>query len=105
MTRTLGCCREEQQTARLNDQQRVARAVIGVASLAIAAHARRRPGALSSVCAAGAGWFGISHLVAAQTRYAGCPELGAISSLALRRDVQVGCVPWRAADRWLGIAA
>lgn len=103
--RSLGCCGQEEQTARLNDHQRVARVVIGVGSLALAARARRRTGALSSVCAVGAGWFGLSHLVAAQTSYAGCPELGAIPSLVLRREVQVGCVPWKFADRWLGLAA
>jgi hypothetical protein len=103
--RSLGCCGQEKLTARLNDQQRVARAVIGVGSLAVAARTRRKTGALSSVCAVGAGWFGVSHLVAAQTRYAGCLELGAILSLALRREVQVGCVPWRAADRRLGLVA
>ena len=102
---SLGCCGQEEQTARLNDQQRVARAVIGVGSLAVAARTRRKTGPLSFVCAVGAGWFGVSHLVAAQTGNAGCPELGAILSLALRREVQVGCVPWSAADRWLGLAA
>jgi hypothetical protein len=100
-----GCCRHEEHSPRLNDQQRVARAVIGVGSLVIAVRARRRPGALSALRVASAGWFGISHLVAAQTGYSGCPELGAIPSLVLRRDVQVGCVPWRLADRWLDLAA
>lgn len=99
-----GCCGPQEQTARLNDQQRVARMVIGLGSLALAARARRTPVALSSVCAVGAGWFGLSHLVAAQTGYAGCPELGAIPSLILRREVQVGCVSWSLADRWLGLA-
>lgn len=55
-----GCCGPQEQTARLNDQQRVARMVIGLGSLALAARARRTPGALSSVCAVGAGWFGLS---------------------------------------------
>jgi hypothetical protein len=65
--RSLGCCGQEEQTARLNDHQRVARVVIGVGSLALAARVRRRTGARSSVCAVDAGWFGLSHLVAAQT--------------------------------------
>ena len=42
-----------------------------------------------------------SHLVAARTGYPGCPELGAIPSMLLRRDVRVGCVPWRILDRRL----
>lgn len=99
--RALGCCGEEDQMARLNDRQRVARVVIGVGSLALAARARRTSGAAGSACAAGAGWFGLSHIVAAQT---GCPELGAIPSLVLGREVRVGCVPCRLADRWLGLA-
>ena len=44
------------------------------------------------------GWFGASHLVAAATAYPGCPELGAVPSLLLRRSVKAGCVPWRWLD-------
>jgi hypothetical protein len=47
--RSLGCWGQEEPKARLNDQQRVARAVIGVGSLAVAARTRRRTGAVSSV--------------------------------------------------------
>jgi hypothetical protein len=44
-------------------------------------------------------WLGVSHLVAAITRYRGCPEIGAIASLLLRRRVLTSCKPWEAFDR------
>ncbi len=62
-------------------------------------------GVLSALGAAAASWFGASHLVAARTGYGGCPELGAIPSVILGREVQVGCVPWRIADRRLGLSS
>jgi hypothetical protein len=46
-------------------------------------------------------WFGISHLVAAQIGYRGCPELGAIPSVWLGRPVGTGCGPWDRIDRLL----
>jgi hypothetical protein len=70
----------------------------------IAALAARRSGMIRVLGAPGAGWLGASHLVAARTGYAGCPALGAIPSLIRGRDVQVGCVPWRIADRELGLS-
>jgi hypothetical protein len=102
---TLGCCASEELPGPLNERQRSARTIVGIASLGMATLAARRAGALGVLGAAGAGWFGASHLVAARTGYAGCPELGAISSLVLRRQVHVGCVPWRAVDRRLGLSA
>ncbi len=45
------------------------------------------------------GWFGVSHVLAALMAYPGCPEPGAVPSLVLRRDVKIGCGPWR----WLGV--
>jgi hypothetical protein len=102
---TLGCCSVEELPEPLNDRQRNARTLVGVASLGLAVLAARRAGALGAVAAAGAGWFGASHLVAGRTGYAGCPELGAIPSVVVGRDVAVGCVPWRIADRRLGLAA
>jgi hypothetical protein len=48
-----------------------------------------------------AAWFGASHLVAAATGYRGCPELGAIASLVLRRRVSTVCKPWERFDEWL----
>lgn len=100
-----GCCNADQLPEQLNDRQRRARTVVGVASLGLAALAARRSGRLRAWVAAAAGWFGASHLVAARTGYAGCPELGAIPSMLLGRDVHVGCVPWQIADRRLGLTA
>jgi hypothetical protein len=102
---TLGCCSVGELPEQLNDRQRSARTLVGVASLGLAVLAARRPEALGLLGAAGAGWFGASHLVAAGTGYAGCPELGAVPSLVLRREVQVGCAPWRIADQQLGLTA
>jgi hypothetical protein len=47
-------------------------------------------------------WLGLSHLVAAVTAYRGCPEVGAIPSLLLRRHVTTTCAPWERLDRRLG---
>jgi hypothetical protein len=44
-------------------------------------------------------WLGVSHLVAAATAYRGCPEVGAIASLVLRRHVITTCAPWERFDR------
>jgi hypothetical protein len=44
-------------------------------------------------------WLGVSHLVAAATAYRGCPEIGAIPSLLLRRTVITNCTPWERLDR------
>jgi hypothetical protein len=44
-------------------------------------------------------WLGVSHLVAAATAYRGCPEVGAITSLFLRRHVITTCAPWERLDR------
>jgi hypothetical protein len=101
---SLGCCTVSQLPGQLNERQRSARTVVGIASLAIAAFAARRSGVICVLGAACVGWFGASHLVAARTGYAGCPELGAILSLVGGRDVQVGCVRWRIADRALGLS-
>ena len=43
-------------------------------------------------------WLGLSHLVAAVTSYRGCPEVGAIASLLLRRQVITTCRPWEHLD-------
>lgn len=100
----LGCCGVDELPQRLNDAQRRARTVVGLVSLAAACLAVRRGGPVAGITAAGAGWFGLSHLVAAGTGYPGCPELGAIPSLIAGREVRVGCVPWRIVDRKLGLA-
>lgn len=100
----LGCCRVEDLPQRLNDGQRRARTLVGMVSLATAYMASRHRSPSAALVAAGAGWFGLSHLVAAGTGYPGCPELGAIPSLLARREVRVGCVPWRIVDNRLGLA-
>jgi hypothetical protein len=86
----------------LSGRQRWARAWAGLGFLGLAS-------ALGAVAAASwailwlfsavAAWFGLSHLAAAATGYAGCPELGAIPSLLLRRHVSTRCVPWENIDR------
>ena len=98
-----GCCGADEFPDQLNDRQRRARTIVGIASLGLAALAGRRAGVPGALAAASAGWFGASHVVAARTGYAGCPELGAIASVLLRRDVHVGGVPWQIADRRLGL--
>lgn len=98
-----GCCDADELPGQLNDRQRRARRIVGVASLSLAGLAARRAGVSGALAAAGAGWFGVSHLVAARTGYAGCPELGAIASLLLGREIHVGCVPWQLADRRMGL--
>jgi hypothetical protein len=50
-------------------------------------------------------WLGISHLVAAATAYRGCPEVGAIPSLILRRRVITSCRPWEQIDQRIEPAA
>jgi hypothetical protein len=44
-------------------------------------------------------WFGVSFLVASVTGYPGCPEVGAIPSLVLRRDIRTRCRPMERIDR------
>ena len=78
---------------------RAVRGFIGVVVLALAAWVPFWP--LSVL----AGWFGASHLVAAATGYRGCPEMGAIPSLLLRRRVSTVCKPWERFDQWLERAA
>jgi hypothetical protein len=101
---SLGCCTVEVLPQLLNDRQRSARIFVGVASLGVAVLAARRSGVRSVLGAAGVGWFGVSHLFAAGTGYAGCAELGAVPSVVLGREVQVGCVPSRIVDRRLGLS-
>ena len=80
----------------LSARPRVARAIAGLAFLALAAPAARRRPLLPLGLVAG--WFGASHLVAGATGFRGCPELGAIASLLLRREVATRCDPWEWID-------
>lgn len=100
-----GRCTGAELAEPLNDRQRRARRIVGVGSLGLGVFAARRRGVPGALAAAAAAWFGVSHLVAAQTGYAGCPELGAIPSVLLGREVHVGCVPWQLADRRLGLTS
>jgi hypothetical protein len=86
------------QAADLTGKQRIGRGAAGVLMLA-GASLSLSFWPLSAVL----GWFGLSHLVAAVTRYSGCPELGAIPSIILRRNVDTGCAPWRWIDHRLNL--
>lgn len=59
------------------------------------------PGPVVWVLAAPGIWLGVSHLVAAASSYRGCPEIGAIPSLVLRRRVITTCKPWERLDQRL----
>jgi hypothetical protein len=48
--------------------------------------------------AAIAGWFAASFYVAAWTGYVGCPEVGAIPSWILRREIATRCTPLERID-------
>lgn len=86
----------------LSLRQRAARAIAGLGFLGLAApllerHVTRAIGAVPA-------WFGITHLVAAARAFDGCPELGAIPGLFLRRDVATQCGPWEWLDERLHLA-
>jgi hypothetical protein len=91
------CCRDasvEWQT--LNPRQRGARLIAGLILLVLAAALPWSSG--WTVLAIISGWVGATHVLAAAMGYPGCPELGAVPSLLLRRSAKVGCVPWRWLD-------
>jgi len=88
----------------LSEPQRQARALAGLGFLALAWGVGRAPRALSVPTALAAGWLGASHLVAAATRYDGCPELGAIPTLLLGRRVETRCGPWEKLDDHFNLA-
>ena len=102
--RGIGFCQPgDAPSGPLTARQSAGRAVVGGALVAAAAGALASPNAARTMVAAGLGWLGISHLVAAGTRYNGCPELGAIPSLLLGRHVHTRCGPWRAIDQRLAL--
>jgi hypothetical protein len=76
---------------------RLARGAAGVGFLVLAVAMRK-----SRLASAVAGWFGLSHVVAAVTGYYGCPERGAIPTLVAGRHVATGCSPWDRIDRAIG---
>ena len=96
------------QVVAIGRPARHARAVAGLGFLVIAGalSTRRMPGRVALWPASLIPtWFGISHLVAAVTGYAGCPELGAIPSVMLSRPVATGCGPWQRIDQTLSFVA
>jgi hypothetical protein len=84
----------------LSTSQRIARAIAGLGFLALAVPPLKRHWAPVAVAA---GWFGATHLLAAATAFRGCPELGAVPSLLLRREVATECGPWEWIDDRLGL--
>jgi hypothetical protein len=91
----------------MSGRGRRARAAAGLGFLlaAGALSERRLPGRVALWPAAVVpAWFGVSHLVAAFTGYAGCPELGAIPSVLLGRRVETACRPWRSLDDVMGVS-
>jgi len=113
-----GCCSGTPEVPTgLSPRQRRARALAGIGFLALGGGLAWSGAALGGLAAGGlalvacgvpcllavvAGWFGLSHVVAALTAYAGCPELGAIPSLFTRKPVRTRCAPWERIDRRLG---
>lgn len=93
----------ETRNAPLTDSQCVARATVGGAVTLLSLRSLRSPTLARGVVASALGWFGVSHVVAAATRYNGCPELGAIPSLVLGRHVPTRCSPWENIDARLGL--
>lgn len=87
----------------LSAPQRAARGAVGLAFHALGLVLGRRRALVP--LAAGAHWFGASHVVASVTGYPGCPELGAIPSLVLRWPLKTECGPWEWTDARLGLAA
>ncbi len=103
------CCGTETVTEwhPLNRRQRTARFIVGAALLLVVFLLlwSSAVSAAAIVTAAILAWFGITHVLAAVMAYPGCPELGAVPSLVLRRDVKIGCGPWRWLDARLRLTA
>ncbi len=95
---------KDQAAPVLSESQRRARGVAGLGFLALGWAVLRWPRALSVPTSLAAGWLGASHVVAAATRYQGCPELGAIPTLVLGRRVETRCGPWELLDARLGLS-
>ena len=102
------CCGgAETEWRPLNRRQRTARFIVGAALLLLAFLLPWSPSASAAaiITAAIIGWFGVTHVLAALMAYPGCPELGAVPSLLLRRDLKIGCGPWRWLDARLHLTA
>src|SRR5262249_39582151 len=102
------CCSDEAgDWLPLNRRQRAARFIVGTALLLLAfllpwSHEPSVAGIATAVII---GWFGVTHVLAALMAYPGCPELGAVPSLFLGRNVKIGCGPWRWLDARLRLVA
>src|SRR5919106_4519921 len=98
-----GACTLDTRGAResgpLSARQRLARAVAGLGFLALAGPLLKRRGARPAGTVVG--WFGVTHMLAAATAFSGCPELGAVPSLLLRREIASECGPWAWLDERL----
>jgi|ERR1700691_1789063 len=109
---TGGCCSEDavsvKSRAVLGRTARRSRALAGMGFLLVAGAlgTRRLPGRIALWPASLVPtWFGISHLVASVTGYNGCPEIGAIPSVMLGREVKTECELWQVIDSWMDPAA
>jgi len=102
------CCSNDAGDWRpLNRRQRAARLIVGATLLLVgfvlpSSHELSVTGIAAATIV---GWFGVTHVLAAFMAYPGCPELGAIPSLLLGRDVKIGCGPWRWLDARLHLVA
>lgn len=88
----------------MSERGRGARLVVGLGFLALTCFMVSLSGLgwLVQVAAVVPAWFGITHLVASVTGYQGCPELGAIPTLVLKRPIATNCTVWRWIDRAIG---
>jgi hypothetical protein len=103
-----GCCSDEAgDWTPLNRRQRAARFIVGTILLLLdfLLPWARELSVGGVATAAVVGWFGMTHVLAALVAYPGCPELGAVPSLLLGRDVKIGCGPWRWLDARLRLGA
>lgn len=105
-----GCCSDAEDSSvdgvSMSSTARRTRALAGLGFLALAGalSSRQLPGRIDLWPAALVPtWFGISHLVAGVTGYQGCPELGAIPSVMLDRQVRTACRPWQRIDARLAL--
>lgn len=102
------CCTDEAGDWRpLNRRQRAARFIVGAGLLLLdfLLPWSHPVSVIGIATAAVIGWFGVTHVLAALMAYPGCPELGAVPSLLLRRVVKIGCGPWQWLDARLRLVA
>jgi hypothetical protein len=105
--RYIGCFAEDQTRSipEMSARGRGARLAVGLGFLAVAASpvCRKNPRLLVRwPTTLALSWFGISHAVASASGYHGCPELGAVASIGLRRQIATNCLIWTQIDRAIG---